>query len=128
MGGEEGSIIYYELSATLWPEYHDQIWEKTGLDRQKVKDGYDTLTRIYGVDRYRKNLCMAMSLGIMSGGTPDPDLLEQSIKDVGNDWDDEVWGTRERFEERRTMMLTAIESMKKSPNLHRSNSQVRPSR
>ncbi|MBK8464632.1 MAG: hypothetical protein IPL32_02270 [Chloracidobacterium sp.] len=124
IGGDEGSIMYYELSATLWPEYSNQIWEKTGLDRRRAKEGYDTLKRIYGVDRYRKNLCMAMSLSLMSGGTPDPNYLEEAVNAVGEDWDDRVWGTRERFEERRKMMRTTIDMMKKSPNLQPQNNRA----
>ena len=121
VGGDEGSILYYELSATLWPTYSNQMWAKTGLDPNRAKAGYETLKRVYGVDLYRKNLCMAMSLSMMSGGTPDPNLLEEAVNAVGDDWDERVWGTRERFDERRKMMRTTIDMMKKSPNFQSQN-------
>jgi hypothetical protein len=123
IGGDEGSIIYYELSATLWPIYSNQIWEKTGLDRQRVKNGYNTLKRVYGIDRYRKNLWMAMLSGLTSGETPDPDQLEEAVNEVGDDWDEKVWFTPERFEDRRKTMRTLIDMMRKSPNYRGKNNQ-----
>lgn len=108
IGGDEGSILYYELSATMWPQYRSYIWGKTGLDPKRAKTGYDTLKRVYGVDRYRKNLRMAMAQSYGSSATE----IEEVLLEVGDDWDAEVWGTRERFNENKDMLKRTVDIMK----------------
>ena len=58
IGGDEGAIIYNELTGTLWPYYHGMTYGKAGLDSRKVKAGYQVLKRVYGVDKYRANVNM----------------------------------------------------------------------
>jgi hypothetical protein len=119
IGGDEGAIIYCELAGTLWPEYHQMIWTKTGLSAKRSNAGYNALKGVYGVDGYRKNLRMAL---VMSGGDGSVDL-DEVLQDVGNEWDEDVWGTRERFDEQKQMLRTAAENIKNLKKTHSQNIQ-----
>lgn len=116
IGGDEGMIMYFELASTLWPIYDGNIWRKTGLEFSKAREGYVAMKRIYGVDRYRKNLLMAMtSSNLMTGvpfGDKEIDGFEEALLEVGDDWDPEVWDTKERFEERKKFMSVTLQARK----------------
>lgn len=118
IGGDEGVIMYYELASTLWPIYHGDIWRKTGLEFSKAWDGYFAMKRIYGVDRYRKNLLLAMTANSLMSGVPFGDSeinrFEEALPEVGDDWDPEVWVTKERFEQVKKFMSVTVQSRKNS--------------
>lgn len=107
IGGDEGSIMYFELASTLQPDYRSSIWLETGLEWGKAKVGYEAMKRIYGVDRYRKNLFMAFTL---SGN--DWEGFDAALSEVGDDWDSDVWGTRERFDQMKNMMRQGLQMRK----------------
>ena len=100
IGGDEGDIMYFELASTLQPNYRGELWMRTGLEWARAKTGYEAMKRIYGVDRYRKNLFMYFSFHSNAG--THIASLEAAVGEVGNDCDPDVWGTCSRFEEIRT--------------------------
>jgi hypothetical protein len=118
IGGDEGGIMYFELASTLWTVYYGNIWRKTGLELSKARDGYFAMKRIYGVDRFRKNVLMAMTSNNLMNGVPFGDnevnRFEEALQEVGDDWDPEVWETKERFEQHKKFMSITVQSRKNS--------------
>lgn len=91
--GEEGQIMYFLLASTLQPTYRGDFFMRVKLSMDKLKTGYLALQGRYGADRYRKNQFAYLAI---TGG--DFDSGAAAMKEVGDDWDPEVWSSRERFE------------------------------
>lgn len=91
--GDEGLIMYFLLTSTLQSQYRMQLFQKVDVPWEKVKEGYQALDRYYKADRYRKNQYAYMA---MFGKDIETAAIE--MQEIGDDWDPEVWGTREAFE------------------------------
>jgi hypothetical protein len=111
IGGDEGAIIYFELSSTLWAQYRDSMWSKTGLDWTRAKAGYFAMKEKYGLDPYRKNLFMAMATSSHGPVANVDDLADdyaEALREVGDEWDRDVFPTQDKFNERIQMIQTML--------------------
>ncbi|NOT48512.1 MAG: DUF4034 domain-containing protein [Acidobacteria bacterium] len=91
--GDEGLIMYFLLTSILQSHYRMQLFQKVDVPWEKVKEGYQALERHYKTDRFRKNQYAYMA---MFGR--DIETASAEMQEIGDDWDPEVWGTRETFE------------------------------
>ena len=91
--GDEGDIMYFEITSMLQPNYGGNIFRDTGLNWQRAKLGYAALKKHYGVDRRRKN--MFMYLALHAGDVQASDGAEM---EVGDDWDEGVWKSKKTFD------------------------------
>lgn len=97
--------MYYMLVGAMQPQFRRDTFQRLQVSWPKFKAGYDALKATYSVDRYRKNQFAYLSFSSGDMATPDTAMSE-----VGQDWDQDVWKTKERFDE----MLQLTEMYRKA--------------
>jgi len=115
--GVEGDIMYFELVSTMQAVFRSETTRMPGLNWAKIKRGYDELKNQYGVDKYRKN----MFLYLAYFNHNDMPTADAAFKEVGDDWDPDVWGLKKAFDDMKAgmdMYHKAVAALpKESPSL-----------
>ncbi len=101
LGGDEGEIMYFILTACLQPQYFSDTFKRTGLSWAKAKSGYEKLKKTYTVDSYRRN-----QFAYLAYYGLDMDAATPVLEEIGDDWHQDVWGTRYKFDQVRSLTKT----------------------
>ena len=105
--GDEGKIMYFLLLSTLQSVYHERIFDEVKVSWDKARLGYEKLKQHYTVDRYRKNQYAFLALFAKNN---DISIMTNAMDEVGDDWDPEVWPSKEYFDR----MSKATKSIKET--------------
>jgi hypothetical protein len=92
IGGDEGDIMYFELISTVQHVSIPFQFQRPPTNWERIRKGYAAMKRIYGVDAYRRNLFMFYAVS-----TQDWQAADDVLKEIGDDWDRDVWGSKENF-------------------------------
>jgi len=93
-GGDDGNIEYFLIVAAINCCHKTQA---PALSWSRVKQGFAALDKQYGTTSRERNV-MAW-LALRAG---DNDTAQQLFARIGNDWSEEVWKTKARFDASRT--------------------------
>jgi hypothetical protein len=118
VAGDEGDIIYFILFAAMQSQFGHYLNTEVPLSWSRAKLGYEALSRSYGVDRYRKNQFAWLAFyGYVSS-----DMMTASkiMDEIGNDWDPEVWESKQEFDQQKNLLA-------KHPEIIRPNITADPS-
>jgi hypothetical protein len=122
VAGDEGEILYFILFAAMQTAYGHQLNIEVPLSWERAKLGYEALSRSYGVDRYRKNQFAWLAFY----GCLHSDMVSaaKSMKEIGDDWDPEVWDSKQEFEMMKNFLAKHPEMIRPSitPNTSTSTS------
>jgi hypothetical protein len=99
--GDEGQIMYFLLCGTLQPVYRGDLFRNVAISWESVKAGYAALQKQYGADRYRKNQYAFLAIY-----GKDMETAALAMNEIGTDWDEIVWGNRQRFDGMKTSIET----------------------
>lgn len=91
IGGPEGDFVYFEMAANLnccrgKPQMPNISWDR-------VKQGFAALQQLYGSTNFEKNVMVFMA--VHQG---DRELAQQLFESIGDNWDENVWHTKEKFD------------------------------
>ena len=99
--------MYFLLLSTLQSVYHERIFDEVKVSWDKARLGYEKLKQHYTVDRYRKNQYAFLALFAKNN---DISIMTNAMDEVGDDWDPEVWPSKEYFDR----MSKATKSIKET--------------
>lgn len=116
--GEEGRAMYFLLTSTLLSQYRGDLFREVEVSWEKVKQGYQMVAKNYKTDRYRENQITYLAIFSM-----DFEMAASKMLEIGDNWDKEVWQTRENFERLKQSMEQYKSIRSSNPNANTQNSQ-----
>jgi Domain of unknown function (DUF4034) len=100
IGGAEGDFIYFEVATGL--NCCRQRQQMPDLSWDRVKQGFAALEKLYGTTNYQLN-----AYAFMAVRQGDTGSAQQLFTRIGDNWDADVWGTKDKFE--RTKMTLSLD-------------------
>jgi len=102
VGGEAGSAIYNHIVLTVARTTGSQsFFEENAISWRKVQWSFADRERLYGPGRrYFNGMCE------LASGVNDKPTARQLMKRIGDQWDQYVWRTRQRFDEYQAWLQT----------------------
>jgi Domain of unknown function (DUF4034) len=94
VGGSEGDAVYFQIAAALNCCKRAQA---SAMSWPRVQRGFAALEQLYGSTNYQRNV-MAF-LALRAG---DEQSAQQAFQRIGNNWNQNVWKSKERFDASRT--------------------------
>lgn len=88
MGGEEGDILYFQLTSHLMTAGCDCIQ----VTWPRVEKGFEALDKRYGTSMLNLNL-----FAFMAVHTSQPLAAKEAFMRIGDQWDEKIWQTEESF-------------------------------
>jgi hypothetical protein len=91
VGGDEGALIYFQVVLSLncckaRAQAPEIAWDR-------VKQGFASLEQLDGSTSYERN-----ALAFMAVRQGDREFAQQLFERIGNNWNDRVWGSKDKFE------------------------------
>jgi hypothetical protein len=91
VGGDEGELIYFQVALSLncckaRAQAPEIAWDR-------VKQGFASLEQLYGSTSYERN-----ALAFMAVRQGDKEFAQQLFERIGDNWNDRVWGSKDKFE------------------------------
>jgi hypothetical protein len=93
-GGSEGDGTYFMIAAEL---NCCRATQAPALSWPRVRQGFTALEQLHGSTNHERN---AMAYMALRAG--DTETAQQMFARIGNDWDENVWKTKARFDASRT--------------------------
>jgi hypothetical protein len=93
IGGEEGAFVYFEIATVLNCHSCGNISTPANLSWGKINDGYVALEHLYGTSNLKMNRFAFITVTFR-----DKSAARETFSRIGDDWNREVWRSRERFE------------------------------
>jgi hypothetical protein len=94
VGGEDGDIIYFEISSLLACQCQSTKSSLEGLSWPHIQRGYTALRRRYGVSNIKLN-----RFALMAYSSDDKPAAQQTFVAIGEDWDHTVWKNQQTFQD-----------------------------
>jgi Domain of unknown function (DUF4034) len=97
IGGTDGDYIYARIALEFncckpKPQMPDLSWDR-------VKKGFAAMEQLYGTTNY-----LANKMAYMAVRQGDRTFAQQMFARIGDDWDEEVWRSKERFNNARSSL------------------------
>jgi len=93
VGGQQGDFLYFEIASLLTCQCNPEPGHMANLSWPKIQRGYAALDQLYGVSNLKRNRFAYMAY---LGG--DGHVAGVALTQIGDNWDKEIWGSKERFE------------------------------
>lgn len=106
VGGHEGSIIYNKIVTYMARRDPRELrsgrfWKYSQISWPRTKEGYANITRLYGASAHGNNqFCL---LAVLQGDRP---VSVEMFKQIGENWDMDVWRHKREFEAYRNWSRT----------------------
>lgn len=97
VGGDDGDIIYFEISSLLACQCQSTKTSLEGLSWPRIQNGYIALRHRYGVSNLKLN-----RFALMAYSSDDRPAAQQAFAAIGEDWDHTVWKTQQTFQDAKT--------------------------
>lgn len=92
IGGVKGDILYYFVAA--WVNCScDARNQPNGMSWPRVKRGYAAVEKQFGLSLFQVN-----QMAKFAAAAGDPDFSYELFNRIGDNWNQEVWGSRENFD------------------------------
>ena len=93
VGGDKGDILYFQVAAADYvicgcDDNPDLSWDR-------IKRGFEASEKHYGVSMENLNRIAYLASYF---GERDPVYADKILTRIGNQWDEETWGSQEKFE------------------------------
>ena len=98
--GEDGEVIYYQIAAALNGSSETRQWPTVEFSWEKVQKGFEGLEKKYGTSVFLQNQFALLAVRAHKHAS----AAEQFLR-IGQNWDEQTWGSREYFESSRTWSL-----------------------
>jgi hypothetical protein len=92
IGGKKGDILYFQIAVNLVCTCEDP--EVLRMSWERIQRGFAALTENSGASPYNLN-----PFALMATRFHDPVAANEAIKQIGNNWDPDVWGSEKYFEQ-----------------------------
>jgi Domain of unknown function (DUF4034) len=97
IGGPAGDFVYLQIALHVncckgKPQAPDLSWDR-------VKQGFAALEQLYGSTNHERN-----ALAFLAVRNHDADFAQQLFTRIGDNWDENVWGTKERFDKSKSSL------------------------
>jgi hypothetical protein len=92
VGGAEGSIIYFEIAAEISRQCNCDTQLK-GLSWPRIQAGHTAMEQKYGVSLMKLNQFARIAIQLQ-----DAEVAAKTFEQIGNNWAQDSWGTREYFD------------------------------
>jgi hypothetical protein len=93
VSGQQGNFLYFEIASLLTCQCNPDPAHMANLSWPKIQRGYAALDQLYGVSNLKRNRFAYMAyLGA------DRPVAGVVLTQIGDNWDKEIWGGKERFE------------------------------
>jgi hypothetical protein len=102
IGGAEGDYIYFVIALDVDCCRADP--DMPGVSWDRVKQGFAALERLYGSTNRELN-----ALAFMAVRQGDSEFAQQLFARIGDDWDQNVWRGKERFESSKSSLSLSAE-------------------
>jgi hypothetical protein len=93
VGGQQGDFLYFEIASLLTCQCNPDPAHMANLLWPKIQRGYAALDQLYGVSNLKRNRFAYMAY--LGGDGPVAGVV---LTQIGDNWDKEIWGSKERFE------------------------------
>lgn len=98
VGGREGAVIYSQIAWRVSAVYGaNQFFRETEVSWPRVRQAFVDREALYGTNRETLN-----TFCLLAAAAEDKRTTRILLARIGEDWDPEVWKTRERFDQYRT--------------------------
>lgn len=94
VGGKEGAFVYFEIASLLTCQCNGSPAHMKKLSWPKIQEGYEAIEQLYGVSSLKRS-----RFAHMAYLAPDKTVSQKALLELGDNWDQESWGTKEHFEE-----------------------------
>jgi hypothetical protein len=91
IGGIEGDFIYFQIAMDL--NCCRPKAQMPNLSWDRVKQGFAALEKLYGSTNHQLN-----AFAFMAVRQGDGETAQQLFTRIGDNWDEDVWGSKDRFE------------------------------
>jgi hypothetical protein len=100
--GDDGDIIAFEVAARLAPCCKtDDVVKRISFER--IRRGYTALQKRYGKSFTNMNV-----MAFIAVRSDDAIYANSLLQDIGEQWDKEIWGARDSFEEQQRMTAQIV--------------------
>lgn len=111
IGGKDGDILYFQMAETLVCCEKDAFLQ---MSWPRLQNGYLQLVAKFGKDLHASNFLARMAVrendGIVADG---------AFKEIGENWDEDTWGTKDFFNDNRSWAADAAEGARNNAALKR---------
>jgi hypothetical protein len=97
---DEGKIIYYQIAATLNGNWETKQWPMVQLPWERVQEGFEASEKKYGTSLFLQN-----QFALIAFRAHKHEAAKQQFIRIGQNWDEQTWGTRAYFENSRKWAL-----------------------
>jgi hypothetical protein len=92
VGGQEGDFLYFEVASVAMCQCTSTESHVQSLSWPRIKDGYAALGKLYGYSNLRMN-----RFASMAEQEHDAAAAQPVFQSIGDNWEPEVWGSKQRF-------------------------------
>lgn len=120
VGGHQGNIIFFAIYSRL-ASLHGLTFMNTHQQaRSRILDGFRSIETLYGLDPHRLNEGCYFAIG-----SSDRQMVAELFNRIGDDWDPEVWESKNNFEMVRQSALGMAKAERDKQNLAQSPSKTK---
>jgi hypothetical protein len=92
IGGDQGDILYFQVASYVIENSEEDPY----LSWERIENGFDASEKQYGVSML--NLNLIAYLAYYNKNHHDAFIADKALTRIGEQWDEETWQTKERFE------------------------------
>jgi len=100
VGGPEGDSIYFQLALSL--NCCKAKAQAPAISWDRVKQGFASLQQLYGATNFERN-----ALAFMAVRQGDREFAQQLFARIGDNWNQRVWGSKDKFDSSKTSLSQA---------------------
>jgi hypothetical protein len=101
IGGPEGDFVYFRIALDL--NCCKGKGQAPDLSWPRVKQGFSALEQLYGSTNYELN-----ALAFIAIHQKDTQFAQLLFARIGDNWAENVWGTKEKFDKSKTSDVAAV--------------------
>jgi hypothetical protein len=94
VGGKEGAFLYFEIASLLTCQCGSSPTHMKKLSWPKIQEGYEALDQLYGVSSLKRN-----RFANMAYLAADRAVTQKVLLQIGDDWDEQTWASKDHFED-----------------------------
>jgi Domain of unknown function (DUF4034) len=98
LGGDDGDILYFQVANFLMCGCKGD----PHLSWPRISKGFNASERLYGVSMLNLNL-----IALIASHRNDPIVADSAFRRIGDQWDEETWHKRDRFDDARKWAAAA---------------------
>jgi hypothetical protein len=100
-GGQQGDFLYFEIASLRMCPCDPKNASVQGMSWPRIKQGYTALGQLYGVSDLKLN-----RFAFMAHVAGDKPLEQELLAQIGDNWVEVAWSTKENFEDAKAWAAT----------------------